>query len=90
MDIKEINQAIMSGNLTNQQLDSVAAAVRFARAELTRKNKYQFNLGSQVKFTSNRDGRTYFGTVKKIAIKYITVNTGNLLYKVPANMLEAA
>jgi hypothetical protein len=47
-------------------------------------------LGDTVKFTSNRNGVTYRGTVRKIAIKFVTVDTGQLLFKVPANMLEAA
>jgi len=45
--------------------------------------------GTQVKFTSSRNGRTYLGTVQKVAIKYITVATAVGTYRVPANMLEA-
>ena len=88
MDVKEINNAIMFGGLNNEQLESVIAAVKFARAQLTQQTRRSLRIGDNVKFTSNRNGVTYTGTVKKIAIKFVTVSTGNSLYKVPANMLE--
>jgi hypothetical protein len=90
MDIKQINSAIINGTWTNDQLSSMIDAVKFAKSQLTQQNRRLFKIGDNVKFTSNRNGMNYTGTIKKIAIKYITVNTGNLLYKVPANMLEAA
>jgi len=43
-----------------------------------------------VKFHSTKRGMTMSGTVSKIAIKYVTVSTPQGLWKVPANMLEAA
>jgi hypothetical protein len=93
--IQQINSAIMFGNLTNTELESVIDAVKFARSQLTQQNKRSFRLGDTVKFTSTKRGITVTGTVKKIAIKYITVqesNNGGLvssLWRVPANMLEA-
>ena len=90
MDIKQITHAIKFNGLTNADLDQVIGAVKFARAELVQDNKRTMMPGSQVKFTSARNGRTYLGTVKKVAIKYITVDTGSGLFRVPANMLEVA
>jgi hypothetical protein len=89
MDIKQVNSAIMFGNFTNDQLTSIADAVKYARAQLTQKTKRSLMLGDTVKFTSNRNGVTYRGTVRKIAIKFVTVDTGQFLFKVPANMLES-
>jgi len=89
ISIKDINSAIMFGNFTNDELTSIIDAVKFARAQLTQRTKRSLMLGDAVKFTSNRNGMTYRGTVRKIAIKYITVDTGSVLFKVPANMLEA-
>jgi hypothetical protein len=43
-----------------------------------------------VKFHSIKRGVTVTGTVTKVAIKYVTVKDGATLWKVPANMLEAA
>ena len=90
MDIKDINYAIMFGNFTNEQLNSMGDAIRYARAQLTQKNKRAFQLGDTVKFTSNRNGLTYVGTVNKVKIKFILVKTNAGLFNVPANMLEAA
>ena len=90
MDVKEIKNAIMFNGLTNDELNGIADAVRFARSQLAQMNRRALRVGDTVQFTSTRDGTTYKGNVTKIAIKYITVKTGgNLLYRVPASMLEA-
>ena len=88
--IQQINSAIMFGNLSNVELESVISAVKFARAGLAKQNKRAFQLGDSVKFTSSRSGLTYIGTVRKVKIKYVLVNTPGGLFNVPANMLEAA
>ena len=90
MDIKEINSAIMFGNLTNDQLSSVIDAVKFARTQLTQQKKRSFSIGDQVKFTSNRNGLTYVGNVRKVKIKFVLVSTPGGVFNVPATMLEAA
>jgi len=90
MTIQEINSAIMSGSFTNDQLISIGDAIRFARANLVRQTKRQLTIGSKVKFTSNRNGMTYTGTVDKIKIKFVLVNTPQGRYNVPASMLENA
>ena len=88
MTVTEINRAIMFGNLTNDELNTVIEAVKWARAQMTKQNIRSISRGSKVKFTSTRNGQTYTGTVHKIAIKYVTVDTGQTLFRVPANMLE--
>ena len=88
--IQQINSAIMFGNFSNVDLESVISAVKFARASLAKQNKRAFQLGDSVKFTSNRNGLTYVGTVNKVKIKFILVRTPGGLFNVPANMLEAA
>ena len=90
MNVKDINSAIMFGNLTNAELSTVIDAVKFARAQLTKQKNREFNIGESVKFTSNRNGLTYVGTVRKVKIKFVLVNTPGGLFNVPANMLEAA
>ena len=89
MNVKEINSAIMFGNLTNDELSTVIEAIKFARAQLTKQKTRTFNIGDSVKFTSNRNGMTYVGTVRKVKIKFVLVNTPSGLFNVPANMLEA-
>ena len=87
--IQEVNSSIMFGDFTNDQLDSVVAAIKFRRAELSRQAKRSLRIGTWVKFHSTKRGMTVQGTVKKIAIKYVTVSTPQGLWRVPANMLEA-
>jgi hypothetical protein len=88
--IQQINSAIMFGNLTNVELESVISAVKFARASLAKQNKRAFGIGDRVKFTSNRNGLTYVGAVQKVKIKFVLVKTPGGLFNVPASMLEAA
>ena len=87
--IQEINSAIMSGTWTDAELTSMIDAVRFNRAQLSKRVKCSIRLGDQVKFYSAKRGMNVAGTVKKVAIKYVTVQTPQGgLWKVPANMLE--
>ena len=79
MNVSQINTAIIQGTFTNAELSSMIDAVKFARSRLA----------SQVKFTSNKNGVTYSGTVEKVAIKFATVNTQAGRYRVPMSMLEA-
>ena len=90
MNIKEINSAIMHGDFTNEQLNSIGDAIRFARAQLVARNKSVLTIGSNVKFTSSTKG-TFIGTVEKINRKFVIVRENGKTFgnwKVPANMLE--
>jgi hypothetical protein len=88
--IQEVNTAIMFGDFTNEQLNSIVSAVQYARAQLGKQKIRTFTKGDTVKFTSaKRGGLVVQGTVTKVAIKYVTVKDGVMLWKVPANMLEA-
>lgn len=91
MTIQEINKAIMFGTFTSAELISIGDAIKFNRAQLVRQVKRSVTVGSTVKFTSNRNGVTYVGSVEKIAIKFVTVRDSATrgLWKVPASMLEA-
>ena len=90
MNLTEIRGLIVSGSLSNADLDTIQAAVTFARNQLARQNTGAFVKGSIVKFTSNRNGQNYNGVVEKVGIKNIVVRTPLGLYRVPANMLERA
>jgi hypothetical protein len=89
MSIQSINSAIIAGQFTNDQLISIIDAVKFARAQLTQQTKRSLSVGDTVKFTSTKNGLTYKGTVRKIAIKFVTVDCGIQQWRVPANMLNA-
>ena len=87
LSIKEVNQAIMMQSWTNTELSSMIDAVKWNREFLSKQIKRSITLGANVEFTSSKSGRLMRGHVTKIAIKYVTVNTGMGLWKVPANML---
>jgi hypothetical protein len=57
MDIKEINSAIMFGNLTNDELNSIGDAIRYRRSQLTTQSRRSLSLGCTVKFTNSRTGQ---------------------------------
>jgi mannitol/fructose-specific phosphotransferase system IIA component len=90
LSIQDVNSAIMFGSFTNDQLESIAAAVKYRRAQLNRETKRALMLGDIVQFTHPRTGRTHQGNVVKINIKNIKVRDGITTWNVPANMLTVA
>lgn len=90
LTIQQVNSAIMFGDFTNEQLNSIISAVKFARGNLIRQNRRALTLGSQVKFVNSRTGSTEIGRVTKIMTKNILVDTGATRWRVPASMLTAA
>lgn len=90
MTIQEINASIISGTFTNDQLDSISMAIKFARNQLATKAKFTLVKGTSVKFTSSRNGQIVLGTVEKVNRKFIIVRSGMTNWRVPANMLSAA
>lgn len=85
---RDINQAIMFGQWTNDELNSMFEAIRWNRASLTKQVKRSITVGSDVKFHSAKRGTTVQGRVTKVAVKYATVSTPQGMWKVPMNMLE--
>ena len=93
MDINAINTAIIGGVWTNEQLRSMANAIKYARARLGETTKRSLCIGDNVNFnrkgygSSSKTEVNTTGVVMKIAIKYVTVRTVQGLWKVPAEML---
>ena len=93
--VAQVNAAILAGSFTNEQLNSIGDAIRFARAQLANQVKCTLVKGAKVKFTSSRSGQTILGTVEKVNRKFVIVREnkpGSLVtgsWRVPANMLEA-
>jgi hypothetical protein len=90
MTLQEINRSIISGTFTNEDLNSIGDAIKFARAQIANKNKFTLVKGTDVKFTNSRSGQTVKGTVEKVNRKFIIVKSGLTNWRVPANMLSAA
>lgn len=88
MDIKQVNSAIMFGDFTNDELNSIIDAVKFRRASMQKTARFTLRVGSPVRFTSTKTRQVVQGTITKVAQKYATVSTQAGLWKVPMNMLE--
>jgi len=86
--MQEINEAIMFGNLSNDQLNSIAHSIKFARSQLAKRTKNSLTIGTKVKFVNNHTGQYEIGNVKEIKTKNVIVNVGMTNWRVPANMLE--
>jgi len=87
LTIQQVNSAIMLQTWTNTELSSMIDAVKWNRDHLAKQIKRSIGRGDNVEFTSSKTGRLMRGFVTKVAIKYVTVDTGMGLWKVPANML---
>lgn len=87
--VQQICTDIVTGHFSNDELNTIIEAVKFARNRLANQVKVTVRVGSKVEFTSQKTGQTYQGTVEKMAIKYATVSTPAGRWKVPANMLTS-
>ena len=83
MDINQIKSAIINGNLTNDDINAVSDALKYARSQLGKEVKRSI----RVEFKDSRIGYVHSGSVLKINIKYVQVSTPKGTYRVPANML---
>jgi len=87
LTIQQVNSAIMLQSWTNTELSSMIDAVKWNREQLNKRIRRSIGVGDNVEFTSSKTGHVTRGFVTKVAIKYVTVNTGMGLWRVPANML---
>ena len=89
MTVDQVCSGIITGTFSNTDLDKIADALRFARAQLIKKNTGQLVIGTKVKFTNPRTNAIVLGEVNKVNRKFIIVRAGTTNWRVPANMLEA-
>jgi len=87
MSIQTVTAEIISGKFTNEELSSLIDSIKYAKARLGKAAIRALSIGDNVNFNSAKQGRNVTGVVTKIAIKYVTVQTVNGLWRVPANML---
>ena len=87
LTIQDVNKAIMLQEWTNVELSSMIDAVKWNKEQLARQIQRSISRGDTVEFTSSKTGRITRGFVTKVAIKYVTVDTGMGMWRVPANML---
>ena len=77
----------MIHNMNPDQIASVVDAVKLRRNRINNQAITTIQVGDRVQFTG-RGGVPVKGSVTKKAIKFVTVDTGSVKWKVPANMLE--
>lgn len=89
MNITAINSAIISGQFNNDELTSIIDAVKYARAQVGRRNINGLKAGQKVSFESRKLGGNITGTVVRVMQKNVVVNCGQHgQWRVPANMLS--
>lgn len=88
MSIQSVTAEIISGKFSNDELSSIIDSVKYAKARLQKSAIRALRIGDNVEFTSSKTGRRTRGFVTKVAIKYVTVDTGMGMWRVPANMLS--
>jgi hypothetical protein len=59
MNVSQINSAIVTGTWTNDELNAMIDAVKFARTRLATTMKFQVRAGTKVRFTSAKRGQTF-------------------------------
>ena len=90
MNAKQIVSELMSGVLTNDELEQIAQALKYARSQVGNQIKRQLRPGVSVKFYHPKQNFYIAGTVNRIKQKYVLVDTPQGRYNVPANLLETA
>jgi len=90
MSVNQMVAELMSGSLTNDDIERVAQALKHARAQVGREVKRQLAPGASVKFYHPKQNFYIAGTVNRIKQKYVLVDTPKGRYNVPANLLEVA
>jgi hypothetical protein len=90
LTIQQINEAIMFGNFSNDQLTGIAMSIKYRRAQIVKETKRALAIGDLVEFAHPKTGRTHRGAVIKIAIKNIKIKEGFTTWNVPASMISIA
>ena len=90
MSVKQINELILSTDLSEADIGSIVEAIKYVRSRNARSNLRTFRVGDAVQFKSSRTNQIVRGTIKKIAIKNIVIDSPAGAWRVPANMVEMA
>ena len=82
----DVGNAILKMSL--EEVDSLVDVIKHRRSEIHSRARLNFKVGDEVFFTGRKD-KPMFGTVHKIAVKYIHVNTDEgTTWRVPAANLS--
>jgi len=72
--------------LNNEDLNTVIDAIKLRRNQIHTQQAQTFKVGDTVSF-KGRYGRIETGTVTKVKIKNVVVDTGSVRWNVPGNLL---
>ena len=87
MNVKDINSAIISGTFTNDDLNAIGNAIKFARSRIASTLAFTLTKGTKVRVNHAKvQGLT--GTVLKVKIKKADVDFGGRVYNVPLAMCQ--
>jgi hypothetical protein len=91
MNASEIRKAILSADLTVEEIRDLTEALKLVRTVRGQDNINSLRAEARVKWV-NRNKSVEFGTVKKVARTTVTVLSDNdsQLWRIPASMLQAA
>ena len=76
----DIGNAILK--MSMEEVNSLVDVIKHRRSQIHQEARLNFKVGDEVFFTGR--GKPVFGTVHKIAVKYIHVNTDEGRWRVPA------
>ena len=85
MELNEIKQAVMRGNFTTTELQSL---ISYTRTVMETQTKATLNVGDDV-WVVQKTKRTP-GVIKKVNIKRAIVDMQGTSYNVPLSMIEVA
>ena len=85
-EMVDVGNAILKMSL--EEVDSLVDVIKHRRNEIHSRARLNFKVGDEVFFTGRKD-KPMFGIVKKVAVKYIHVNTDEgTTWRVPAANLS--
>lgn len=85
-NVAQITTMLLMGGFSNEDLNKLTETIRYARSQLGKEQIRELRIGQTVTWTGKRGAQK--GVVTKIAIKYVSVVTGQgMTWKVPASML---
>ena len=85
-EMVDVGNAILKMSL--EEVDSLVVVIKHRRNEIHSRARLNFKVGDEVFFTGRKD-KPMFGIVKKVAVKYIHVNTDEgTTWRVPAANLS--
>ena len=87
MKAQDIIREIKHGEFTNDELNAMVQAIKFARAQLAHEVKREIFPGATVYFR-DRSGTRVTAQVESVKIKNAVVSTARGRYRVPCSMLE--